>query len=299
MTTTVAGSTELTSMIETEIRTYLRDERPALGHRITERFLAERLRVSRSPIRKALQGLLAEGTLARTEGGGYVVARSGPDVALAGTTDAGDDDSAYMQIAEDRLNGALPERVTENGLMRRYSLTRAQVGQLLRRISAEGWIAPLPGYGWEFLPVLTSVKSYRDSYHFRLVVEPAAILEDTFVLDREGIGQRMAEQQELVDGRIWTISGAELFDLNTRFHETVAQCSNNDFFIEGLARINRLRRLIEYRQALVPERAILRCAEHVELARLLLAGELRAASDHLRAHLSTVGSEKTRQVPRG
>ncbi|MFF2345996.1 FCD domain-containing protein [Pseudarthrobacter sp. NPDC058119] len=281
-------------MIETRIRAYLRDETPAVGDRLTERFLAERLRVSRSPIRKALQELQRDGTVGRTESGGYVVARSGADVSLPESSDdTGDDNAAYMKIAADRLDGALPERVTENGLMRRYSLTRGQVGQLLLRISAEGWIAPLPGYGWEFLPVLTSVKSYRDSYHFRLVVEPAAILEDTFVLDREAVRERMLEQQELVDGKIWSISGSELFDLNTRFHETVAKCSNNDFFIESLARINRLRRLIEYRQALVPERAVLRCAEHVELARLLLKGDLQEASDHLRRHLSSVGSEKS------
>jgi DNA-binding GntR family transcriptional regulator len=281
-------------MIETMIRTYLRDESPAVGERLTERFLAERLRVSRSPIRKALQELQREGTVTRTEAGGYVVARTGQDVPLHESSAELADDSAYMRVAADRLDGTLPERVTENGLMRRYDLTRGQVAQLLVRISAEGWIAPLPGYGWEFLPVLTSVKSYRDSYHFRLVVEPAAILEDTFVLDREAVRERMLEQQELVDGRIWTISGSDLFDLNTRFHETVAQCSNNDFFIESLARINRLRRLIEYRQALVPERAVIRCGEHVELARLLLQGELKEASDHLRRHLSSVGSEKSR-----
>jgi DNA-binding GntR family transcriptional regulator len=294
MPASAAGSTELTSMIESEIRAYLREENPAVGERLTERFLAERLRVSRSPIRKALQELQREGTLTRTEAGGYVVARSGQDVQGPKSSDAPTDDTAYMRVAADRLDGALPERVTENGLMRRYNLTRGQVSQLLLRIAAEGWIAPLPGYGWEFLPVLTSVKSYRDSYHFRLIVEPAAILEDTFVLDREAVRERMAEQQELVDGRIWSVTGSELFDLNTRFHETVAQCSNNDFFIESLARINRLRRLIEYRQALVPERAVVRCAEHVELARLLLQGELRAASDHLRRHLSSVGSEKSR-----
>lgn len=272
---------------------YLRDENPPVGDRITERFLAERLRVSRSPVRKALQGLLREGAVARTEAGGYVVAKSGLDVPVPDEVQTAADDGAYMRIAADRLNGVLPERVTENGLMRRYDLTRGQVGQLLLRIAGEGWIAPLPGYGWEFLPVLTSVKSYRDSYHFRLVVEPAAILEDTFVLDRDNIRERMAEQQELVDGKIWSVSGAELFDLNTRFHEAVAQCSNNDFFIESLARINRLRRLIEYRQALVPERAIIRCREHVELARLLLGGEIKEASAHLYRHLNTVGAEKT------
>lgn len=293
MSVSAAGSTELTSRIETGIRAYLREESPAVGERLTERFLAERLRVSRSPVRKALQELQREGTVARTDAGAYIVARTGHDIALPQGSAEPADDGAYMQIAADRLDGVLPERVTESGLMRRYKLTRSQVSQLLLRISAEGWISPLPGYGWEFLPVLTSVKSYRDSYHFRLIVEPAAILEDTFALDREGIRERVDEQQELVDGKIWSISGSELFDLNTRFHETVAQCSNNDFFIEGLARINRLRRLIEYRQALVPERAIVRCAEHVELGLLLLKGELKEASAHLYRHLSTVGSEKT------
>jgi DNA-binding GntR family transcriptional regulator len=291
-----SGSTELTSLIGSRIRSYLRDESPSVGARLTERFLAERLRVSRSPIRKALQELQRDGTVSRTEAGGYLVARTGADVTVPDGIDQAADDSAYTRIATDRLNGALPERVTENALMRRYNLTRGQVSQLLMRISAEGWIASLPGYGWEFLPVLTSVKSYRDSYHFRLVVEPAAVLEDTFVLDHRGVQERMQEQQELVDGRIWTISGAELFDLNTSFHETVAQCSNNDFFIESLGRINRLRRLIEYRQALIPERAIVRCAEHVELARLLLSGQREEASVFLHRHLSTVGNEKTEGV---
>jgi DNA-binding GntR family transcriptional regulator len=291
-----SGSTELTSLIGSRIRSYLRDESPSVGARLTERFLAERLRVSRSPIRKALQELQRDGTVSRTEAGGYLVARTGADVTVPDVIDQAADDSAYTRIATDRLNGALPERVTENALMRRYNLTRGQVSQLLMRISAEGWIASLPGYGWEFLPVLTSVKSYRDSYHFRLVVEPAAVLEDTFVLDHRGVRERMQEQQELVNGRIWTISGAELFDLNTSFHETVAQCSNNDFFIESLGRINRLRRLIEYRQALIPERAIIRCAEHVELARLLLSGQREEASAFLHRHLSTVGSEKTEGV---
>ncbi|WP_461189994.1 GntR family transcriptional regulator [Arthrobacter sp. Z4-13] len=283
-------------MIEAIIRAYLREECPAPGTRLTERFLAGRPRVSRSPIRKALQELQRDGTVVRTDAGSYVVARTGHDIQLQDSSAEPADDSAYMRIAGDLLDGALPVRVTENALMRRYQLTRGQVSQLLLRISAEGWIEPVPGYGWEFAPVLTSIKAYEDSYHFRLVVEPASLLEHTFTLDREAVSERMLEQQELVDGRIWTISGSELFNLNTRFHETLVQCSNNDFFIESLARINRLRRLIEYRQALVPERALVRSAEHVALAKLLLAGELKEASSHLRGHLSSVTTEKNHHV---
>lgn len=283
--------TELTSWVRSEIRGFLRDEAPPVGSPLTERALAERLNVSRSPVRNALQRLHGDGLVTRTETGRYLVARTGQDA--GGTDEGGHDDDLYLRLARDRLDGALPDRVTENALLRRYDITRARLAQLLQRVSHEGWIAPLPGYGWQFLPVLTSLKSYADSYRYRLVTEPASILEPTFRVDRAAIVRRRDEQQELVDGAIASVSGARLFDLNSRFHETIAECSANDFFIDGLARINRLRRLIEYRQALVPERAVVRCREHVDLADLLLENRLDLASAFLRDHLTTVAPEKT------
>jgi hypothetical protein len=42
------------------------------------------------------------------------------------------------------------------------------------------------------------LKSYEDSYHFRVVIEPAAILEPTFEVDRAA----PEEQQALMDGVI-------------------------------------------------------------------------------------------------
>ncbi len=288
------GGTELISRLHAEIVAFLREESPPVGHRLTERGLAERLRVSRSPVRAALRLLHRDGYVERTDSGRYLVARTVPaaDPAPAGADDAPEDE-VYLRLAADRLDGLLPERVTKSFLLGRYGLTRARLDQLLLRIANEGWIAPLPGYGWAFLPVLTSLKSYGDSYRMRLLLEPAAILEPTFRLDRAALLQRRAEQRWLVDGGVRDVCGPRLFELNARFHETIAACGNNDFFLETLTRINQLRRLIEYRQALVPERAVVRCREHVELAGLLLAGDLNAASTFLRAHLSTVGAEKS------
>jgi DNA-binding GntR family transcriptional regulator len=59
-----------------------------------------------------------------------------------------------------------------------------------------------------------------------------------------------------------------------------------------LRRIDRLRRLIEYRRSLSRDRAIIRCREHVEIADLVLAGRRAEAAEHIRRHLSTVGVEK-------
>ncbi len=288
-----SSGTELVSRLAARIVRYLSEESPPVGHRLTERALAERLQVSRSPVRKALLRLREDGFVERSASGGYLVARSGT---AAGSASPGRDtteDADYLRIAGDRLDGTLPERVTKAYLLRRYALKRSRLDHLLIRISNEGWIEPLPGYGWMFLPVVTSMKAYGDSYRFRLLVEPAGILEPTFRLDRRTMERRRAEQSRLVEDGVASVSPARLFELNARFHETIAESSDNAFLVESLSRINRLRRLIEYRQALVPERAVVRCREHVELADLLLAGRLPEASAFLRAHLSTVGMEKS------
>ncbi|MFF3500629.1 GntR family transcriptional regulator [Streptomyces sp. NPDC003247] len=289
------GPTPLTRRTAARIVEHIATNGLPVGTRLVERALAEQLKVSRSPVRQALRLLADEGVVVAAERGGYTVALTGPDLTEASlfptTEDATED--VYLRIAADRLDGRLPDRVTENALARRYDLMPGQLAHVLRRVAVEGWIERLPGYGWEFQPMLTSMDAYRDSYRFRLTIEPAAILEPGFVLDREALETVRAQQQGLADGEVHTIGNAQLYDLNSRFHEVVMACSRNSFFIDSLRRVDRLRRLIEYRRSLQRDRAALRCAEHVRLADLLLAGERAEAAAFLRRHLSSVGREKT------
>jgi DNA-binding GntR family transcriptional regulator len=286
--------TPLARQVAARIVGYIRDERTEPGTRLVERTLAEHLRVSRSPVRSALRLLEDSGVVAPAERGGYTVVRTGDQLDDGPFADAGHDDgeAAYLRIAADRLDGKLPDRVTESALARQYGLTPGDLNRTLRRISSEGWIERLPGYGWEFQPALTSEKAYADSYRFRLIIEPAALLEPTFTLDRRAIEEVKAQQQELADGAIYEVGNAELFTLNRAFHEAIMECSGNTFLIDGLRRIDNLRRLIEYRRALERDRAIIRCREHVEIAGLLLAGRRADAAERMREHLSTVGEEK-------
>lgn len=292
---TEAAPTLLTRRTAARIVEHIAVQALAVGTRLVERTLADELKVSRSPVRQALRLLSEQGAVTRAERGGYSVALTGPALTETTLSAAADDDTeeAYLRIAADCLDSTLPQRVTENALARRYGLMPGQLAHVLRRIAAEGWIERLPGYGWEFQPVLTSIDSYQDSYRFRLAIEPAAILEPGFVLDRDALETVRAQQQRLVDGEIHAVGDARLYDLNMRFHETVMACSNNAFFLDSLRRVNRLRRLIEYRRTLQRDRAAVRCAEHVRIADLLLADERAEAAAFLRAHLSSVGEEKT------
>ncbi|MGC5796193.1 GntR family transcriptional regulator [Sphingomonas sp. NFX23] len=267
-----------------------------VGERVTERGLAERLRVSRSPVRGALSVLRMQGFVEEADDGSTRIAPTSNDAMPKSiiAAPAADDEQVYFQIADDRLNGKLPDRLTESEFLRRYPVTRGKLGHILRRMVEEGWIARLPGNGWEFLPVLTSLEAYDDSYRFRLLIEPAAILEPRFALDTEILQVVRQQQQWLIDGAIHDVSDITLFELNTGLHQAIAGCSRNTFFIDSLRRIDQLRRLIDYKQMLDRDTAKGRCREHVHMVDLLLTDRRQEASDYMRAHLSSLAILKSR-----
>lgn len=285
--------TPIPSTLAHEIARLVHAERLAPGAPLTERRLAERFLVSRSPIRTALRELQRAGVLAAAERGGFKVADPLAAKALAASTpvlDGGEE--VYLAIARDRLAGAIPDRTSENELLRRYGITRPRLQALLRRMSEEGWAERLPGHGWRFLPVLTSMETYRQSYSFRQAIEPAALLEPGFTLDRPVLERHLEQQRRFVAGEILEISAVRLFETNSEMHEAIAECSRNAFFIESLRRVDRLRRLIEYQQRVDREQARQRCAEHVHILELVLDGRNAEAAEAMRKHLSALGPLK-------
>jgi DNA-binding GntR family transcriptional regulator len=62
--------------------------------------------------------------------------------------------------------------------------------------------------------------------------------------------------------------------------------SGNRFLVSTIARLNQLRRLVEYRQTLDAERVRAQNAEHLEILDALDGGDVAHAADLLRAHIS-------------
>lgn len=285
--------TQIASTLAQQIARLVHAERLAPGDALTERSLAERFLVSRSPIRTALRELQRAGVLSLSERGGFEVADPAAAEAFA-ASEAGSDGSeeTYLAIARDRLAGAIPDRISENELLRRYGVTRPRLQALLRRMSEEGWAERLPGHGWRFLPILTSMETYRQSYSFRQAIEPAALLEPGFILDRPVLERHLEQQRQLVAGGILEISAVRLFEINSEMHEAIAECSRNAFFIESLRRVDRLRRLIEYQQNVDRELARARCIEHIRILELLFDGRNAEAAEEMRKHLRALGPLK-------
>ena len=136
-----------------------------------------------------MQQLEEQGVVRRERNRGFFLALPHDRIpaellAEAATGDQDLTEAIYFRIAEDRLRASLPESVTEAALRTRYGLSKAQLAAVLNRISQEGWIERKPGYGWTFAAMLTTPDSLLQSYRLRMALEPAALLEPGYRLDR-------------------------------------------------------------------------------------------------------------------
>lgn len=268
----------------------LRQDDVPVGTHLAAQQLADRLRVSRSPVNEALARLQEQGMLRHVPTRGYFLAQPLDTLSARATRrlGLGEPDEVtrvYFQLAEDLLRGDLPSACTESALRMRYDLTAAQVTALLTRIAQEGWAERTAGYGWAFSEMMTTPDSLLQSYRLRLALEPAALLEPGYRIAPEVLARCRAAEQRLLDGAIGTDSPDQLHDRGVRFHEALVEGSHNPFFIDTIRRVNRVRRLLSYRSMQNRERYIEHCHQHLEILDLLEAGRQREASRALAHHL--------------
>ncbi|MFY9512643.1 MAG: GntR family transcriptional regulator [Rubrivivax sp.] len=261
-----------------------------VGTHLPAQRLADKLRVSRSPINEALQLLHERGLVQRETNRGYFVARKldGPHhkaVEALGLAHEGGTDPLYFRIADDRLRGELPDHFTEALLRKTYAVPQGELDAVLARMAGEGWAEKTPGYGWAFSPMLTTPDSLLQSYRMRLALEPAALLEPGYRLDAVVAERLRAAERHLLDGGIDTDTPLQLHDRGVRFHEALVEASGNAFFIDTIRRVNKLRRLLSYRSMQDRKRYKEHARQHLRLLDLLAAGRNDEASAAMREHL--------------
>ena len=277
--------------IAAQIIGFIQAEGIQVGEHLPAQMLADRLRVSRTPVSVALEQLHEKGILTRERNRGYFLSKpldGTPDVANALGLDEEDIvTSSYFRIADDLLRGALAQGFTESSLRSRYGLTQTQFNAVLARISVEGWAERRPGYGWNFSSMMTTPDSLLQSYRLRLALEPAALLEPGYRLDSAVLATCRAAEQHLLAGGIDTDSADQLHDRGVRFHESLVEASGNPFFIDTVRRVNRVRRLLSYRSMKYRKRYKQHCEQHLHILDLLAREHNEAASLALAEHLQS------------
>jgi DNA-binding GntR family transcriptional regulator len=269
-----------------QIHQHLREQKLPAGTHVTAQELSTRFAVSRWTASKALERLAEKGVMTHKKESGYYVADNLADCLPEDAGDASKNlDAVYFRMAEERLNGKLPDQVTEAYLRQRYQLTAADLSSLLHRVAREGWIEPRAGYGWTFSDVLATPQALEQIYRLRLAIEPAALLQPGFHMEPAVLARLRTMNEEILHGAAQTLAPDALYERGVAFHEAIAQASQNPFFLDTLRRINSLRRLLVYRSMERRDRFSGQAKGHLRILDLIEKGELEKAADALRKHL--------------
>jgi DNA-binding GntR family transcriptional regulator len=288
-----AASTSLQARLAGRILIHARERGFGPGAWLSENALAQTFGVSRTPVRGALAVLSKRGLLNVVPRRGYILKRAVRDQDLEPYADfAGEDERLLQRMAADRFSGSLPDQVSEADLMRRYGVARGALARVLNGMVQDNVIERRSGNGWRFLPALDATQLHEDSYRFRLLIEPACVLEPTFKVDKARAQRlRQIHVALLADG-LEKLSSSKFFELNAEFHEFVAGCSHNRFLEQAVINQNRLRRFFSYITVPAPERMRVSCSEHVAILDRLMVGEREHAATLLWRHL--LGSSRVR-----
>lgn len=289
-----AAPSRLQRKLSADILELIRVEKLAPGTRLAEVALAERLQVSRTPVRAALK-LLANRRLIRVGASrGYVVADETPSAKKAPARPApADTDRLFLAIARDCRGGRLPVDVSERDLMQRYGATRPMVQRVLARLAEVAAVQRKPGHGWRFQPTIADAQTRAESYRYRILIEPAGLLQPDFQLD-PGWAADMRRRHEETLQQPWSETASiGLYEMNAAFHEGLAAASGNRFLLVAVQQQNRLRRFANYDWVFGYPRVVVNCREHLAILDRLEAGEREAASQLLRHHLERAAKLKT------
>lgn len=271
---------------------FVRSEDMAPGQHLGAQKLADLFRVSRAPVVGALRRLQDMGVVRSEANRGFFLAVGAADLPALPAR-VSDEESLYFQIAEDRLAGRLLDRFSESEMMRHYGVARGRLVRVLQQMAKEGLVDRLPGNGWEFRETLNSLKAYADAYQFRAVIEMQALLLPSFTPDAEAFAAARQHQLALLSD-FQGESRSAIYGTNIEFHEMLMRCANNAFFLDAVRRVNRVRRLIEYRIGHDRERLPQQCREHLQILDLIEAGDMQAAAAFLFYHVREAGTIKVR-----
>ena len=262
------------------------------------RDLAARFEVSRSPVREALLLLAEQGLVALRHNKGFFV--MDPPTSPSGVAEPVSEETRpfetlndYHRLAEDWLTDRIPSEVTELELRERYGLTKTQLNDILMRATREGWAERKQGYGWRLLPVAKTPEAFEQIYRLRMLIEPAAMLEPGFQIDRKILDAQRRIQERMLETDIERLPAERLLHTGSLFHEELIKMSGNPFFHLTLVRLNRMRRLLEYRSNVDRVRLTAQCRDHLQILDLLKAGEAVEASYAMRRHLGGALSRKS------
>lgn len=255
------------------------------GRHVTEEDLVRILGVSRSPVRAALRVLAEHGIVEARPRRGALLTRPGrelTDIVLDGRMAV--EESLRLAMLRDRLAGELAAVQSQAEMARRYDVGLPTLQRVLERMQQEG-LVERTGWHWSFPRTLQARTSQAASYEIRLMLEPQSLLLPTFQANTAALEKMLADHAALLEGA--KRSPERIFELDARFHETLAEWGGNPFIVNVIRQQNALRTALEMESYADQARVAAWGREHVLVLEAISRQSIRKASRMLKTHLET------------
>ncbi|MEM7171026.1 MAG: GntR family transcriptional regulator [Pseudomonadota bacterium] len=266
----------------------LRQAQVPLGFHIGEQWLANALGVSRSPARRVLRQLEALGLVKSEPNQGFYLCVPAEDLTVdpAELPDS-ESERLYRQIAQERFANILGAHISVAELVHRYGVNRTVITKVLSRMAEHGLVAKSAGHAWAFSSVLSDEASIAENHRFRMILEPAAILEPGFEIPHKRLMAVIATHEHICGEGIFTKSAANYFEIDEDFHNTIADCCGNRFIAQAIRQQTHLRRLPEFETYLDRRSMQASLRQHLKILRAIQKGDMHEAAaamtDHIQA----------------
>lgn len=287
--TTSPRASRLQADLAGRILRMLKEQGAGPGHHLVELDLCRHFDVSRTPVRGALKLLAEQGAVEARANRGYVLrgpVTQAPDIDVPSAEDE-EDQRLFVAIAEARNQKRMPDQCSQLEIARLFGAKLPSVVRVLRKLAELGLVERKPGNGWSFSMPINSGSARAESYAFRMIIEPAGMLEETFELNREWLDRSRSRHLAFRKRRWRETLAVEFFEINSDFHEQLARCSGNRYFLDAVQRQNKLRSFLNIQWVNGPDRVVESIDEHLEILDKLDKGENRFAHDLMIEHLRT------------
>lgn len=196
-------------------------------------------------------------------------------------------DHAYQALKTRLLVGdfRLNERLGEERLAAMVGVSRTPIREALKRLQAEGLVGAHAEGG--YCPVVPDVTVMRHLYEVRAGIELQALQRPGRMGTRHdpAIVEPLRDQWRLLSADPLPAPDPNFVLLDEAFHLALATAAGNDVAVDLLRQINERIRLVRMHDFLLPHRIAATVAEHLELAEMVLAGDIVGAEAAFSQHL--------------
>jgi DNA-binding GntR family transcriptional regulator len=201
-------------------------------------------------------------------------------------------EQAYAEVKQRLLAGEfrLGSRLKETKLAALIGVSRTPIREALLRLHAEGLVNRHPDGG--YVPVVPDVALIRHLYEVRAGLELQAIRRGTH--DRDAVRALVDEWEAWAKDE--PESGPSFVLVDESFHVGLADAAGNPALTDFLRQVNERIRTVRMVDFLTPDRIASTIAEHVALARSVLAGDHLEAERLFVAHLDDSQAVVERRV---